>query len=172
MGYVERRETKAHDVRLAKIADHAACGQCLHCAKAILIAVRNLTAAQIGILRRYQFEAAAITILRNQRYKQIAQCHGFHPERIHSRLNYNIEATLQQGEGNDRRRAGEHAANAGRRTEISGKFERCGMAHPAADRLADRLMMALWHKHIGGRAGATIEILITAANGKVRAGTR
>lgn len=41
---IKRREAKAHDVWLAKIADDAARDQSLDCAKTIGIGVRNLAA--------------------------------------------------------------------------------------------------------------------------------
>src|SRR5262249_7671046 len=99
---VERREAKAHVVRLAKIADHAALDQSLHPLVAMWMAKRHLAAALRVITRCRQRHAEAAAGLLDQRNEEIREREALRPHLLQVDVVPDIERALKRTHRQDR----------------------------------------------------------------------
>ena len=92
---------------------------------------------------------------------------GLGADRLDAGLLDQLEHALHRNHPEDRRRAGDEAADALRGRVARAHQERVGVAHPPLDRLGEVALEASVDVAEGRRAGAAVEVLVGAAHGEV-----
>ncbi len=124
-----------------------------------------MAAAQRGVARRGEGD------LRQGRVGQLdgvrRQRDGLGAHRLDAGLLHQLEHALHRDHPEDRRRAGDEAADALGGRVAGAHQERVGVAHPALDRLGELALEPGVDVAEGRRAGAAVEVLVAAADGEI-----
>src|SRR5262245_46920270 len=166
---VQWRETEAHEVGAAEIADHPLVDQSLHDLVAMWMAQRDLTAAPCPLARRRQSYAEGATAFLDEGDKQVREPKALFAHLIEFDVVPNLERAGKCAHGEDRLCSTQHGADAVTRSEGAIKGERARMAPPTRERLREFAVMAAGGKHKRWRARATIEVFVRGANGEIGA---
>ena len=162
---IGRREAQAEDVGVAEIADHAAGDQRLAERVGLRVAEGELAAALGWVGRADEVE---LQPLRGEAFaEEFGQRLRFGVEPRHADFRDQFHPDLERRHREDRRGAAQQAVDAGRRLVIVGEGEGCRVAHPAAERLLQRVVVALGDEGESGRAGTAVEIFVAAADREV-----
>ena len=131
----------------------------------------DLRAAQRRLARARELEAETGATLLDELDEALGQRSDFACS-AQVDLEQHVDADLERGEAEDRRRAGLEARDARRRRVVVGEGERRLVAEPAGQRLTRRLVPALGDEQEGRRARPAVEIFVAAADREIGARRR
>ena len=99
--------------------------------------------------------------------EQVGQREGFGPDIRHVDIGEDVQAFVERGHRDQRRRAAQVALDAPMGLVFRDELEGTGMSHPAGQRLFDRVLVPFGDIEEGRRTGAPIEIFVAAPDGEI-----